>query len=159
MLKPLQLLRVFISSYFEELFTKARTDEKNHLVFCHRILMFPVVYFSMNRLCFTYAIHHWFQATYPKQLHTRAWNDCEFSRFLISCVVMCYPVCAPINSVCYCRWFMPLNIFVTFIVGSILAWIVNQITRPPKHLRGLVIGCCAAGMYKQKEHQSRRRCL
>ncbi|TMW87445.1 hypothetical protein EJD97_019948 [Solanum chilense] len=42
-------------------------------------------------------------------------------------------------------WFMPLNIFITFIVGSILAWIVNQITKPPKHLRGLVIGCCAAG--------------
>ncbi|WMV56922.1 hypothetical protein MTR67_050307 [Solanum verrucosum] len=42
-------------------------------------------------------------------------------------------------------WFMPLNIFITFIVGSILAWVVNQITKPPKHLRGLVIGCCAAG--------------
>lgn len=42
-------------------------------------------------------------------------------------------------------WFMPLNILFTFIVGSILGWAVLQITRPPQHLRGLVIGCCAAG--------------
>ncbi|KAG8377200.1 hypothetical protein BUALT_Bualt08G0003400 [Buddleja alternifolia] len=42
-------------------------------------------------------------------------------------------------------WFMPFNILVTFIVGSVLGWVVIQITRPPTHLRGLVIGCCAAG--------------
>ncbi|KAH0759447.1 hypothetical protein KY290_022940 [Solanum tuberosum] len=42
-------------------------------------------------------------------------------------------------------WFMPFNILFTFIVGSILGWAVLQITRPPQHLRGLVVGCCAAG--------------
>ncbi|XP_058220490.1 protein PIN-LIKES 4-like isoform X2 [Rhododendron vialii] len=42
-------------------------------------------------------------------------------------------------------WFMPVNILITFIIGSALGWAVNQITRAPTHLRGLVIGCCAAG--------------
>ncbi|XAR61498.1 hypothetical protein NMG60_11015940 [Bertholletia excelsa] len=42
-------------------------------------------------------------------------------------------------------WFMPVNILITFIIGSALGWVVNQITRAPPHLRGLVIGCCAAG--------------
>lgn len=41
---------------------------------------------------------------------------------------------------------MPINILFTFIIGSILGWAVIQITRPPQHLRGLVVGCCAAGM-------------
>ncbi|KAF8029206.1 hypothetical protein BT93_E1772 [Corymbia citriodora subsp. variegata] len=42
-------------------------------------------------------------------------------------------------------WFMPVNILLTFVIGSFLAWIVNIITRTPQHLRGLVMGCCAAG--------------
>ncbi|KAJ9166987.1 hypothetical protein P3X46_021675 [Hevea brasiliensis] len=42
-------------------------------------------------------------------------------------------------------WFMPLNILITFIIGSILGWILVQLTRPPPHLRGLIVGCCAAG--------------
>ncbi|KAH7849239.1 hypothetical protein Vadar_015042 [Vaccinium darrowii] len=42
-------------------------------------------------------------------------------------------------------WFMPVNILITFIIGSALGWVVNQITRAPTHLRGLVVGCCAAG--------------
>lgn len=42
-------------------------------------------------------------------------------------------------------WFMPVNILITFIVGSILGWIVIQVSRPPKHLRGLILGCSAAG--------------
>ncbi|XP_047267366.1 protein PIN-LIKES 1 isoform X4 [Capsicum annuum] len=42
-------------------------------------------------------------------------------------------------------WFMPFNILITFIIGSILGWAVLQITRPSQHLRGLVVGCCAAG--------------
>ncbi|KAH7523359.1 hypothetical protein FEM48_Zijuj06G0002400 [Ziziphus jujuba var. spinosa] len=42
-------------------------------------------------------------------------------------------------------WFMPVNILITFIIGSILGWIVIQFTRPPTHLRGLILGCCAAG--------------
>ncbi|CAK7357567.1 unnamed protein product [Dovyalis caffra] len=42
-------------------------------------------------------------------------------------------------------WFMPVNILLTFIIGSILAWILIKITRTPPHLQGLVIGCCSAG--------------
>ncbi|XP_021815553.1 protein PIN-LIKES 3-like [Prunus avium] len=42
-------------------------------------------------------------------------------------------------------WFMPVNILITFIFGSILGWILLLLTRPPAHLRGLVLGCCAAG--------------
>ncbi|KAJ1434095.1 Membrane transport protein [Sesbania bispinosa] len=42
-------------------------------------------------------------------------------------------------------WFMPVNILGTFILGSALAWILIKITRPPKHLEGLILGCCSAG--------------
>ncbi|CAK7357566.1 unnamed protein product [Dovyalis caffra] len=42
-------------------------------------------------------------------------------------------------------WFMPVNILLTFIIGSILAWILIKITKTPPHLQGLVIGCCSAG--------------
>lgn len=40
---------------------------------------------------------------------------------------------------------MPFNILVTFIVGSALGWMLIKITSPPKHLKGLILGCCAAG--------------
>ncbi|XP_061337678.1 protein PIN-LIKES 3-like [Gastrolobium bilobum] len=42
-------------------------------------------------------------------------------------------------------WFMPVNILGTFILGSALGWILIRITRPPKHLEGLILGCCSAG--------------
>ncbi|GFQ00260.1 cyclin-dependent kinase b2-2 [Phtheirospermum japonicum] len=42
-------------------------------------------------------------------------------------------------------WFMPFNILFTFIIGSILGWVIVHITRAPPHLRGLIMGCCAAG--------------
>ncbi|KAL4331819.1 hypothetical protein GQ457_07G018930 [Hibiscus cannabinus] len=42
-------------------------------------------------------------------------------------------------------WFMPLNLLLAFVFGSILAWLVIKITRTPKHLQGIVIGCCSAG--------------
>ncbi|XP_050235425.1 protein PIN-LIKES 3-like isoform X2 [Mercurialis annua] len=42
-------------------------------------------------------------------------------------------------------WFMPLNILITFIIGSALGWILVQLTKPAAHLRGLIVGCCAAG--------------
>ena len=46
---------------------------------------------------------------------------------------------------CGLRWFMPVNVLLTFIIGSFLGWIVILITKPPSHLRGLTVGCCAAG--------------
>ncbi|XP_071708605.1 protein PIN-LIKES 3-like [Rutidosis leptorrhynchoides] len=42
-------------------------------------------------------------------------------------------------------WFMPVNILLTFIIGSALGWLLMIIARPPKHLKGLIIGTCAAG--------------
>ncbi|KAK9284497.1 hypothetical protein L1049_023671 [Liquidambar formosana] len=42
-------------------------------------------------------------------------------------------------------WFMPFNILITFIIGSLLGWILIKITRAPQHLKGLILGCCAAG--------------
>ncbi|KAJ0987121.1 hypothetical protein J5N97_005477 [Dioscorea zingiberensis] len=42
-------------------------------------------------------------------------------------------------------WFMPINIFLTFLIGSLLGWVVIQLTKAPSRLRGLILGCCAAG--------------
>lgn len=40
---------------------------------------------------------------------------------------------------------MPINILLTFIIGSGLGWILVKVTRAPQHLRGVILGCCAAG--------------
>ncbi|KAL4577811.1 hypothetical protein LXL04_013925 [Taraxacum kok-saghyz] len=42
-------------------------------------------------------------------------------------------------------WFMPVNILITFIIGSALGWVLLIIARPPQHLKGLILGACAAG--------------
>ncbi|XP_042507101.1 protein PIN-LIKES 1-like isoform X2 [Macadamia integrifolia] len=42
-------------------------------------------------------------------------------------------------------WFVPLNVLMTYLIGSALGWVLIQISRPPSHLRGLILGCCAAG--------------
>ncbi|GJW61511.1 PIN-LIKES 3-like protein [Tanacetum coccineum] len=42
-------------------------------------------------------------------------------------------------------WFMPVNILLTFIIGSALGWVLVKITKTPEHMHGLVIGSCAAG--------------
>ncbi|XWS56825.1 hypothetical protein CRYUN_Cryun09bG0118900 [Craigia yunnanensis] len=41
-------------------------------------------------------------------------------------------------------WFMPVNIFISCIIGSALGWILAKITRTPRHLQGLVIACSSA---------------
>ncbi|KAL0695016.1 hypothetical protein Bca4012_062196 [Brassica carinata] len=46
-------------------------------------------------------------------------------------------------------WFMPLNVLLTFIIGSFLGWIVIKITKPPSHLRGIIVGCCAAVLARE----------
>ncbi|GMI81849.1 hypothetical protein HRI_001854200 [Hibiscus trionum] len=40
---------------------------------------------------------------------------------------------------------MPLNVLLTFLVGSALGWILIKITKTPKQLQGAVIGCCSTG--------------
>uniref|UniRef100_A0A453L4Z6 Transporter C5D6.04 n=1 Tax=Aegilops tauschii subsp. strangulata TaxID=200361 RepID=A0A453L4Z6_AEGTS len=42
-------------------------------------------------------------------------------------------------------WFMPVNVFFTFIFGLIFGWIVIKVTGAPLKLRGLILGCCSAG--------------
>ncbi|XP_039120154.1 protein PIN-LIKES 3-like [Dioscorea cayenensis subsp. rotundata] len=42
-------------------------------------------------------------------------------------------------------WFMPINILLTFLLGSLLGWAVIYLTKTPPRLKGLVLGCCAAG--------------
>ncbi|KAK4790228.1 hypothetical protein SAY86_017532 [Trapa natans] len=42
-------------------------------------------------------------------------------------------------------WFMPVNILLTFIIGSALGWILIKLTQAPQRLKGLILGCCAAG--------------
>ncbi|MBA0692409.1 hypothetical protein Goari_009975 [Gossypium aridum] len=40
---------------------------------------------------------------------------------------------------------MPLNVLLTFLVGSALGWILAKLTKTPRHLQGIVIGCCSTG--------------
>ncbi|XP_047180068.1 protein PIN-LIKES 3-like [Vigna umbellata] len=42
-------------------------------------------------------------------------------------------------------WFMPLNILLTFIIGTALGWLCLKITKAAPDMQGLVLGCCAAG--------------
>lgn len=42
-------------------------------------------------------------------------------------------------------WFMPVNILLTLILGSLLGWILMKITNTPSNLKGLIMGCCSAG--------------
>ncbi|WCJ32877.1 Auxin efflux carrier family protein [Euphorbia peplus] len=42
-------------------------------------------------------------------------------------------------------WFMPFNVLITFILGSALGWLLIKLTNPPQNLKGLILGCCAAG--------------
>jgi len=42
---------------------------------------------------------------------------------------------------------MALNILITIVIGSALGFIVVHVAKVPVHLRGLVLGCCAAGQY------------
>ncbi|KAH9305691.1 hypothetical protein KI387_010095, partial [Taxus chinensis] len=43
------------------------------------------------------------------------------------------------------RWYMPVNILLTFLIGALFGWIVVKLTRTPRHLSGLVVGNCCAG--------------
>ncbi|KAF2922377.1 hypothetical protein DAI22_07g108733 [Oryza sativa Japonica Group] len=43
------------------------------------------------------------------------------------------------------RWFMPINIGITFMAGGTLGWIACKILKPPQHFRGMIIAFCSAG--------------
>ncbi|XP_074278652.1 protein PIN-LIKES 3-like isoform X1 [Silene latifolia] len=42
-------------------------------------------------------------------------------------------------------WFMPINIMLTYVIGSGLGWVIAKITRTPKHITGLVVSSCSSG--------------
>ncbi|PIA26258.1 hypothetical protein AQUCO_09500018v1 [Aquilegia coerulea] len=42
-------------------------------------------------------------------------------------------------------WFMPINILITFLLGSTIGWILIKLTGAPPHLRALILGVCSAG--------------
>ncbi|KAM0946810.1 putative membrane transport protein [Dioscorea sansibarensis] len=42
-------------------------------------------------------------------------------------------------------WFMPVNIGIIFLIGSVLGWVIVKVLRPGSHLEGLVIANCSAG--------------
>ncbi|KVI08721.1 Auxin efflux carrier [Cynara cardunculus var. scolymus] len=43
------------------------------------------------------------------------------------------------------RWFMPINIGITFLVGGTLGWIAAKLIKPKPHLEGLLIAMCSTG--------------
>ncbi|KAG0457581.1 hypothetical protein HPP92_022738 [Vanilla planifolia] len=43
------------------------------------------------------------------------------------------------------KWFLPINILLTFAIGSAFGWILVKVTRPPSHLKPILVGCCASG--------------
>ena len=43
------------------------------------------------------------------------------------------------------RWFMPINVGITFLVGGILGWLVVKLLNPKPQLHGLIIATCASG--------------
>lgn len=43
------------------------------------------------------------------------------------------------------RWFMPVNIGITFLVGGVLGWVLVKLLKPRPHLEGLVIATCSSG--------------
>ncbi|XP_039124274.1 protein PIN-LIKES 3-like isoform X1 [Dioscorea cayenensis subsp. rotundata] len=42
-------------------------------------------------------------------------------------------------------WFMPLNLLLNFIIGSMLAWILIHIAKAPTRLRAVIFATCSAG--------------
>ncbi|KAF7074235.1 hypothetical protein CFC21_079136 [Triticum aestivum] len=42
-------------------------------------------------------------------------------------------------------WFMPVNIAITFLVGSALSWIACKILKPPPHFQDLITAFCSTG--------------
>ena len=43
------------------------------------------------------------------------------------------------------RWFMIVNVALTFLIGSILGWLVVKILKPKPYQEGLVIASCSSG--------------
>lgn len=97
----------------------------------------------LHRLHFMPSSPHLLAATSPRQLHTRASSCCKLIYIQLISNYWFFQIFVWMDHAC--RWFMPVNIMITFLAGSVLGWVIMKITRAPDHLRGLVVGCCAAG--------------
>ncbi|KAK8662255.1 hypothetical protein V6N13_091841 [Hibiscus sabdariffa] len=49
-------------------------------------------------------------------------------------------------------WFLLVNVLISCIIGSVLGWILVKITKPPRHLWGLVISCCSAALCEEENN-------
>lgn len=49
-----------------------------------------------------------------------------------------------------CRWFMPVNIGLTFLIGGILGWIIVKLLKPNMKVKGLIIASCSSGNLASK---------
>ena len=64
-------------------------------------------------------------------------------------------VCPLISMLClFCvvdlvsyRWFMPVNIALTFLFGWVLGWIVIKLLKPKPYLEGLVMAASSTGSF------------
>jgi len=48
------------------------------------------------------------------------------------------------------RWFMPVNVGLTFLIGGILGWILVKLLRPNLKVEGLIIAACSSGIVRDK---------
>ncbi|ONM05459.1 hypothetical protein ZEAMMB73_Zm00001d032590 [Zea mays] len=63
--------------------------------------------------------------------------------------VCCIFIPRDINVIC--RWFVPVNIAITFMIGGTLGWIPCSILKPPQHFRGLIMAFCSASVTITKD--------
>ncbi|KAM0942497.1 putative membrane transport protein [Dioscorea sansibarensis] len=42
-------------------------------------------------------------------------------------------------------WFMPVNLFLNFVIGSALAWAIIHVFQAPARIRAVIFACCSAG--------------
>lgn len=60
---------------------------------------------------------------------------------IVSFLVLCFA------NTCVLRWFIPVNILVSLIIGSSLELILIKLTRTPPHFYSLVVSCCSSGTF------------
>jgi auxin efflux carrier family protein len=46
------------------------------------------------------------------------------------------------------RWFMPVNIGFTFLIGGVLGWIAVKLVKPKPYLEGLIIATYSSGIHQ-----------
>ncbi|KAL9229700.1 hypothetical protein vseg_005139 [Gypsophila vaccaria] len=44
-------------------------------------------------------------------------------------------------------WFMPVNIFLTYLIGSLLGWLLGRVITAPKHIKCLILASCSSGNF------------